>query len=433
MEVKQRPVQEIAAQAGDHLDFRVMAPLFAVVAIDAVGSGVILPLLPFYSQRFGASPLVIGLLMASFSLCQFVAAPWLGRYSDRYGRKPVLLVSQVGTLFSLVLLALAGSLPLIFAARILDGLTAGNLSVAGAYAVDHSTPRTRKQAIGVVSAAVGAGLIAGPALSALLARLSLSAPVWGAAALSGLSIAATAFLLKSERRDKPRKDNARKDKARKDKARSGSAPAALSTKSLVSAPGVLPVLAVLAAFYMVFSMYMSQLALFLNARFEWHGVRFGPREVGFAFTAAGAITIFVQVVVMKWISRLVSETQLCILSLALLAAGFAGLGFAANAGELAAAIAVTSFGGALARPTLMSTLSLTGPSGQQGALIGLSTSLMALCSVVGPIVAGGLINRAWYSGWAFCLAAVAASSALAIPLLAARRRWPGERDSANAV
>lgn len=426
MEVKQRSVPEAsrsqrsdnqaAIQAADQLDFKVMAPLFAVVAIDAVSTGVILPLLPFYSQRFGATPLVLGLLIASFSLCQFIAAPWLGRYSDRYGRKPVLLVSQVGTLFSLVLLALAGNLPMIFMARILDGLTAGNLSVAGAYAVDHSTPKTRKQAIGIISAAIGTGLIAGPALSALLAHLSLSAPVWGAAALSGLSIAATAFFLKGKHQNN---------------AQSGTALASVSIRNLVSARGVLPVLAVLAAFYFVFSMYISQLALFLNARFEWHSAHFGPREVGFAFAAAGAITVLVQVFVMKWISQRVSEIQLCLFSLALLAAGFAGLGFAASIGGLAAAIAVTSFGGALARPTLMSTLTLVGPSGQQGSLLGLNTSLMAICNVAGPIVAGMLINRSWYASWAFCLAAIAAASALAVSLLAARRIWPAERDAAR--
>ncbi|MBR0755303.1 MFS transporter [Bradyrhizobium jicamae] len=126
--------QRSISAPNDRLDWRLLAPVFAIVAIDSMGMGVILPLLPFYAERFGATPLFIGMLFATFSLCQF------GAGSDRLGRKPILMASQFGTCVSFINLALANSLPLIFLARILDGLTSGNLSVASALAVDHSSP-----------------------------------------------------------------------------------------------------------------------------------------------------------------------------------------------------------------------------------------------------------------------------------------------------
>ena len=115
------------------LDARVMGPVFIVVAIDAMGMGVVLPLLPFYSRHFGATPFTIGVLISTFAFCQFLSGPWLGRQSDRYGRKPILLISQLGTCLSFILLACANSLTLVFAARIFAGLTAGNMSVATAW------------------------------------------------------------------------------------------------------------------------------------------------------------------------------------------------------------------------------------------------------------------------------------------------------------
>ena len=125
-----------------------LIPAFIVVAIDATGLGIILPLLPFYSQRLGATPFIVGSLISVYALCQLVAGPLVGTLSDRYGRKSVLIVSQIGTLAGFVLLATANSLMLIFLARIIDGLTSGNISVAHAYAAEHSVPSARTQPVG---------------------------------------------------------------------------------------------------------------------------------------------------------------------------------------------------------------------------------------------------------------------------------------------
>ncbi len=390
----------------DKLNGRIMLPLFAVVAVDAIGVGVILPLLPFYSRHFGASPFMIGVLLASFSLCQFIASPWLGKLSDRHGRKPVLLGSQLGTCFALVLLASAQSLWLVFAARMIDGLTAGNLSVASAYAVDNSTPATRKQAIGIVAAAIGVGVMVGPALSALLVRISITAPIWAAAVLSGCSILSTLILL-----------------PRNTVANVATKPPAARLAQTLQMPGTLAVLTALGAFSLAFSMYISQFALFMSARFEWNGHPFGPGEVGLLFTLAGAINIFVQLFAMKRISRIVPENGLAVSSLGLVAAGYAGLALSASVPALVAAVVIASLGTALARPTLTAALTLTAAPGQQGALMGLNTSTMALANVAGPLLAGLLIGRGWYTGWALSIALLVAATMLAVQLLVVRGRW----------
>ncbi len=393
----------------DSLDKTIMIPLFAVVAIDAIGGGVILPLLPFYSQHFGASPLVIGLLIASFSVCQFLAAPWLGKLSDRFGRKRVLIVSQLGTCLSLLILATANSLWLVFVARILDGLTSGNISVAAAYAVDHSSPKVRKQAIGIVSAAIGTGMMIGPALSGVLAHFSFAAPVWGAAVLSAISVFASALFLQQD----PAKG-----------ATSTGAPKPMTFRLLLQVPDILSVLGVLLAFYLVFGMYTSQFALFLQARFSWHGVAFGPREVGFAFTAAGGINIFVQLFAMKWAERAFTERRLILISLGLLAAGFGGLGMTNNLPGLIVATVAASLGASFARPSLISGLTHATPPRQQGAVMGLNASLMATGNVVGPLLAGLLIDHGAYTGWTFLLCFGAIASAVAVALLTQLNLWP---------
>src|SRR5881394_500870 len=158
--------------------------IFLTIFVNLVGFGIIIPLLPFYAQTFGASPLVIGLLFAVFSLCQLAAAPALGDLSDRYGRRPVLIFSLAGTVVSFVMLALAHSVAMLFAARIVDGLSGGNISTARAYVADITGPKDRARAYGLIGAAFGLGFILGPALSGVLAPVSYTAPIWAAAAIT---------------------------------------------------------------------------------------------------------------------------------------------------------------------------------------------------------------------------------------------------------
>ena len=152
---------------------RPLVVIFLTIFVNLVGFGIIIPLLPFYAQTFGASPLTIGLLFAVFSACQLVAAPALGDLSDKYGRRPILIFSLAGTVVSFVMLAMAHSIAMLFVARIVDGLSGGNISTARAYVADVTEPKDRARAYGLIGAAFGLGFIMGPALSGILAKYQL--------------------------------------------------------------------------------------------------------------------------------------------------------------------------------------------------------------------------------------------------------------------
>src|SRR6266850_4259334 len=174
-----------------HRTYEMTRPLlviFLTIFVNLVGFGIIIPLLPFYAEKFGASPVVIGLLFGIYSLCQLAAAPALGDLSDRYGRRPVLVFSLAGTVVSFVMLALAHSVAMLFAARIVDGLSGGNISTARAYVADVTEPKDRARAYGLIGAAFGLGFILGPALSGILSGISYTAPIWAAA---GITMVAT--------------------------------------------------------------------------------------------------------------------------------------------------------------------------------------------------------------------------------------------------
>src|SRR5688500_18142338 len=168
---------------------RPLLVIFLTIFVNLVGFGIIIPLLPFYAETFGASPFVIGLLFASFSLSQLIASPLLGELSDRWGRRPVLILSLLGTAISFAMLAVANSLAMLFAARIVDGLSGGNITTARAYIADVTAEGDRPKAYGLLGAAFGLGFIVGPALGGAFSSISYTAPIWAA---TGITIVAMA-------------------------------------------------------------------------------------------------------------------------------------------------------------------------------------------------------------------------------------------------
>jgi MFS family permease len=286
-----------------------LLPTFIVVAVDATGMGIILPLLPFYSLRLGATPFIVGALISVYALCQLIAGPVVGTLSDRYGRKSVLIASQLGSLVGFVLLASAGSLMLVFLARIVDGLTSGNISVAHAYAAKHSAPSTRKQALGTTSGAIGTGLLVGPALSGFLVQFGVTAPIWAAAALSLISILATIVLLPPDDAA-PGIQHIRR------------APEPKAVRTLLLTPHAWGLLGLLILFFFASSMFMSQIALFLAARFNWRGHPFGARELGVIFAYAGLINMIVQGLLITQAGRFASDRVIVVVAFASMGMGF---------------------------------------------------------------------------------------------------------------
>ena len=160
-----------------------LAALYIVVFIDLLGFSMIIPLLPYYAKAYGASNSMTGLLLASYAAAQFIGAPLIGRLSDRFGRRPLILVSLAGTGVSFVLLGFAASLPALFVARILCGLFGGNIPVAQAYIADVTDTKHRARALGLIGAAFGLGFILGPVASALLSQRDHRDPAFAAALL----------------------------------------------------------------------------------------------------------------------------------------------------------------------------------------------------------------------------------------------------------
>ncbi|HSF83766.1 MAG TPA: MFS transporter [Anaerolineales bacterium] len=182
----------------DKLDFKKILPVFVIVLIDLLGLTIIIPLMPLYAASFGATPLTIGILGAAYPVMQFIGAPLLGRLSDRYGRKPVLIVSQIGTFIGFLVLGFANTLWLLFLARVVDGISGANIATAQAVITDSTTEKNRTQGLGLLGAAFGIGFVIGPIIAFVSLALSgnnYRVPAFVAAVFSLLSILLTWFWL----------------------------------------------------------------------------------------------------------------------------------------------------------------------------------------------------------------------------------------------
>lgn len=183
----------------EKLDFKRILPILVIVLVDLMGLSIIIPLLPLYAARFGAEPIVVGILQAAYPLMQFLGAPVLGRLSDRFGRKPILVVSQIGTLIGFIMLGFANSMLLLFISRIIDGLSGANISTAQAAIADSTNEKTRTQGLGLVGAAFGVGFVLGPILAFVVLAATgqnYQAVAWTAAIFSLTSILLTTFWFK---------------------------------------------------------------------------------------------------------------------------------------------------------------------------------------------------------------------------------------------
>ena len=175
-----------------------MSPLFVIfltVFIDMVGFGIVIPVLPLYAEHFHATPIEIGWLTGIYSGMQIIFMPILGRLSDRFGRRPILIVSLAGTALGFLIMGWATSLPLLFAARIIDGATGGNIATAQAYIADISTPENRSRSMGLIGAAFGLGFTFGPMIGGIMSRISYGAPFYFAAALAAVNVVLLYFIL----------------------------------------------------------------------------------------------------------------------------------------------------------------------------------------------------------------------------------------------
>ena len=384
--------------------FSPVTAVFLIVLVDVLGFTIILPLLPFYAERFGASPMLIGALLAAYAACQLISGPFLGRWSDTIGRKPLLLVSQVGTCLSFILLAFAPNMTWVFLARILDGVTAGNISLAQAAISDVTAPHERGKAFGKVGVAFGIGFLIGPALSGFLSRFGYAVPILTGAALSGLSILATILLLPA-------------DRTKTAKAQSGAPIKLIDLKQYAgffNLPGLRLRLVQLFTFIMAFSMYTSGIALFAGRRLEINGRMFGPSEVAYILAYGGLLGILIQGFMMGRLIKRFGELTLVKFGFIALAIGMLVLSIANGLIVALLAATFTALGHGTLRPILNSLVSQSVGPQEQGAVLGLSQSLQSMAQILAPLIGGWLIEQRVESVWALA-AALFAIFGLVVP------------------
>jgi DHA1 family tetracycline resistance protein-like MFS transporter len=338
--------------------------IFLTIFVNLVGFGIIIPLLPFYAETFGASPLTIGLLFAVFSLCQLAAAPALGDLSDRYGRRPILIFSLAGTVISFVMLAVAHSVVMLFAARIVDGLSGGNISTARAYVADITEPQDRARAYGIIGAAFGLGFILGPALSGVLSSISYTAPIWAAAGLT-LVAAMMAWWWLPETVHR---------------ARAGTGNPFRYLPALLKRAPVRRILAVDFLYWFAFAMFQTTFSLFVARRFG-----FGVAKTGYFFAAFGVLGAAIQGGLIRPVVKRLGDKRTFLMGLAFGGFGLVGAALAPSVALFALALVPLAFGIGFGHPTISSLVSLVAHGDEQGRVQGAASAVESFGRTVGPI------------------------------------------------
>jgi DHA1 family tetracycline resistance protein-like MFS transporter len=346
--------------------------IFLTIFVNLIGFGIIVPLLPFYAETFGASPIVIGLLFAVFSLCQLISAPALGDLSDRYGRRPVLVFSLAGTVVSFVMLALAHSVVMLFLARIVDGLSGGNISTARAYVADITEPKDRARAYGLIGAAFGLGFIMGPALSGMLARVSYTAPIWAAAALT-LVATAMAWLWLPETVHR---------------AQAGTGNPLSYLPELLRRPVMRRVLTIDFIYWFSFAIFQTTFSLFAARRFG-----FDASRTGYLFAGFGLLGAVIQGGFIRPIVRRAGDKSTFIAGIIFSCLGLVGAALAHSVGLFVLALVPLAIGMGFGHPTVSSLISRAGRGDEQGRVQGAASAVESLGRTLGPVWGSASLQR----------------------------------------
>lgn len=374
--------------------------VIGLTTLNAVGMTIVFPLFPFLIGQYvpeGRVAAVLGALVSVFAFCQFLAAPLFGALSDRYGRKPILIVSLLGSAIGYALLGVGGALWILFLGRIIDGLTAGNQSALFAYIADVTEPRERSRWYGLLGGAIGVGFMIGPAIGGLLGSQSTTLPFFVTAGITLLSVVLTATLVTESL---PPEKRARQ----------------LTIKNLntfghfteiFSLPDARALLAVGAFFYVGLNIWQFNATLFLKDVFHW-----GPAFIGGVFVLVGICDILSRVVLLPYLLKHWQERTISIVGLLGLAIGTALICASALLPStllIVAAVAAIVLGEGLFDPSYNGRLSLSVAENQQGLLQGVNQSLQALYRVLVPLGAAAIytFSRGAVFGVAAALALIA--------------------------
>jgi len=352
--------------------------IILVVFIDLLAFSLILPLLPYYAETFKANQTVTGILIASYALMQLIGAPILGRLSDRFGRRPVLLLSVFGTFLGFLLLGFANALWMLFASRILDGLTGGNLSVAQAYISDVTDEKSRSKGLGMIGAAFGLGFIIGPVTGGLLSQWGYAVPAFTAAAVSLINLVLIyAWLPESLTAEKRDQMNEKRP------------PVTLG--ALLAAfrrPFTGSILITRFFFGLAFAIFQTIFSLYALAKFN-----LTARDTGFVLTYVGVLSVIVQGFLVGRLTSRYREDLLITVSVVLM--GFSLLGWALAPSLLWVYIIMTptAMSGGLLNTLLSSTLTKAVAPHEIGGILGLSAAVESSTRIIAPILGGVLLQQ----------------------------------------
>jgi multidrug resistance protein len=377
---------------GSRAKFRRLAVLIAVNVVDMIGFMVVLPLLPFYAQELHASPEIIGALIASFSIAQLLAAPLWGRVSDRYGRRPALLIGLTASAVAYVVFGLADSLWLLFLSRIVQGAGGGTTGVAQAYVADTMEPADRARALGWLSAATAAGVTLGPALGSLAAHWGHAAPGLVAAALCAINIL---FAWRWLPESKPAYDGVERPRR----------PVWHHAWIAVRHPGsgLSRLLWIYGIGMLAFSAMTSVLALYLGATFG-----LDERTIGPIFTYIGVLSLVMRSVLLGPIVDRLGEVATMRTGTLLLVIGLLLYPEPTTLWGLAAVIPLVPIGTALLFPSTTSLMSRFSDPRELGTAMGVAQTFAGLARVVAPLLATAAFQRLGHA-WPFYLAGACVS------------------------
>jgi len=349
--------------------------LFFTLTVMMMGFGMVIPIMPFYIESMGASGTTLGVLMATFSAMQFIFSPIWGGLSDRFGRKPLLLLGTLGNGISMLLSGLSGQVWMLIATRGLAGtFSSATLPTAMAYISDSSDEKDRGGGMGIIGAAMGAGMVLGPGLGGWLGGISLSLPFYVAAGLSVVSMGMIWLLLPE------------------------SLPVEKRTTHAVTTGPRLSVLWKALTGPLGFMMALSFMVMFALANFEGvfglyaqYRFDFGPAQVGTVMMVIGFVSVIMQGVLTGPATRRFGEDKIIRWSLIASAVGFGLMLLARNMASIMVTTGLFTLANAMLRPGIASKISY-GAGDQQGAVLGVSNSFMSLGRMIGPLLAGMMID-----------------------------------------
>ncbi len=375
----------------DHSERRALVVLFAIVFINLVGFGLVVPLLPFFGDSLNAEAWQVALMFSAYSIGQFFAEPFWGRLSDRIGRKPVLLITVCANAVGYLMLAFVPNIWLAIAVRLFTGLGAGNVSTVQGYVADVTPPEKRAGRMGLIGAAFGAGFIAGPGLSGILVqedmgRLGYQLPIFAACGLAVLAAIGVVLFLKESlvKSATPPKRT----------------PFLGGVRDAAANPVISRVIVVTLIYMAGFSGMESTFGLWTGARYDW-----GAREVAFAFMAVGIVSVISQTAITGRLARRFGESRVLAGGCLLFGVGLLGQMFSPGAWFVTVAMIIGGFGMAMTMPNISAMISKASPPDRQGAMLGLNMAASSSGRIVGPIVAGAMFSGLGHD-WPLAVGAV---------------------------